>query len=359
MCLYPRLIQNAKYKPNKKNGGKPPVPTDPRTTLVPMACGNCIECRKQKSRQWQIRLLEEIRHNKYTNELTGETYPLHPYFITLTFSNQSIQELTQDKTIKGYTLDNHIATIAVRRFHERWRKNYKKSLRHWYITELGHNGTQNIHLHGIIWFKNKTDILEIDKYWQYGWVFKGTPIIQNNKIIDYKNFVNEQTVGYITKYVTKIDLEHKYYKPIILCSPGIGKQYTERTDIIRNTFKEHETKETYKTRTGHEIALPIYYRNKIYNENEREALWLHKLDKQERYVLGTKIDTSNGHDDYLNILQNARTKNTQLGYGNDQKDWDQYKYEQQIREQMQQTRITRAKVYKKIVQDPNFIEAPF
>ena len=30
-------------------------------------------------------------------------------------------------------------------------KNKQKSVRHWLITELGHNGTENIHLHGIIW----------------------------------------------------------------------------------------------------------------------------------------------------------------------------------------------------------------
>ena len=44
--------------------------------------------------------------------------------------------------------------------------------------------------------------------------------------------------------------------------------------------------------------MPIYWRNKIYNDEEREKLWLYKLNKQERYICaayrdweGEKFDT--------------------------------------------------------------------
>ena len=58
-----------------------------------------------------------------------------------------------------------------------------------------------------------------------------------------------------------------------------------RTDWIKNKFNQNgETREYYKTETGHKQALPIYWRNKIYSEEEREKLWLQKLDKEERYV---------------------------------------------------------------------------
>ena len=59
MCLYPRLIKNPKYKKNKKNGGVIPAFLDERVLAVPIGCGECIECRKQKRRNWQVRLLEE------------------------------------------------------------------------------------------------------------------------------------------------------------------------------------------------------------------------------------------------------------------------------------------------------------
>ena len=67
------------------------------------------------------------------------------------------------------------------------------------------------------------------------------------------------------KYIFKIDVKHKAYKPIILTSSGIGSGYMKRTDVFNNKYKGEETNERYKTRQGYEVALPIYYRNKIYS----------------------------------------------------------------------------------------------
>ena len=61
MCLYPKLIKNPKYIPNKKNNYNPPICTDERIMYVPIACGNCFECMKKKAREWKIRLNEEIK----------------------------------------------------------------------------------------------------------------------------------------------------------------------------------------------------------------------------------------------------------------------------------------------------------
>ena len=187
------MIKNPKYLPNKKNNNNPPEITDERVKWVPVGCGNCMECRKQKKREWLIRMNEEIKHDR-----TGK-------FITLTFSNESIYRIINGldtegkktsqpiKNLDGYELDNEIATIAVRRFLERWRKKHKVSVKHWLITELGqpdhkHRGTENIHLHGIIFTENKD---EIEKIWQYGFVYTG-------------KFVNERTINYCVKYSTKI-----------------------------------------------------------------------------------------------------------------------------------------------------------
>ena len=104
MCLYPRLIENPKYKITKKNGGVVPPILDNRVKFVPIGCGNCYECRKQKYNEWKVRLLEDSRTN--TN---GR-------FVTLTFSNESIIELSKDIDSEGYERDNEIATLAVRRF---------------------------------------------------------------------------------------------------------------------------------------------------------------------------------------------------------------------------------------------------
>ena len=98
MCLYTRLIQNKKYIAKKKNGGIIPAVPDKRVLAVPIGCGKCMECLKQKGREWQVRLMEEIKSSK------------NGIFVTLTFSNESIQNLYKDMgKLEGYELDNEIA----------------------------------------------------------------------------------------------------------------------------------------------------------------------------------------------------------------------------------------------------------
>lgn len=328
MCLYPRLIKNRKYTANKKNGGNIPPINDIRTLLVPIGCGNCMECRKQKSREWQTRLLEDIKTNNNAK------------FITLTFSDESYAQIASNfTTLSGYELDNAIATQAVRWWLERWRKKYKKTIRHWLVTELGHNGTKNIHLHGLIWTDYTLE--EIEAIWQYGWMWKYK--IEKGKKV---NYVNDRTIGYITKYVTKQDIEHKTYKPVILTSPGIGHNYTQNTkgDWQKNKYNGTETRTYYRTQTGHKISLPIYWRNKIYTDEQKEELWIQQLNKQERYINGKKIDVSNKYNEYHDSLQWARKLNNELGYGSNHIDWDKIQYEENLRIIQQQTRIQKGTI---------------
>lgn len=306
MCLYPKLIKNPKYKGNKKNNYNPPELTDIRVGYVPVGCGKCIECRKQKARSWQVRLNEEIKHRNDGN------------MITLTFSEDALNNLK--KNIINEEIDeNEIATIAVRRFLERWRKTEKKSIKHWLITELGHTNTERIHLHGII-FTNKPELIE--EKWQYGFITLGNGIT---------NYVNERTINYIIKYVTKIDKDHKNFIPKILCSPGIGANYTKKTDAKNNKYNNEKTNETYRTRTGLKLNLPIYYRNKIYSEEEREKLWINKIEKKERWIMGEKIkiDTIEGEIEYQKTLEYYQQKNKRLGYGDRSKEWDIEQYKEQ------------------------------
>ena len=43
-------------------------------------------------------------------------------------------------------------------------------------------------------------------------------------------------------------------------------------------------------------------------------MWIEKLDKQKRYVLGIEIDVSENEDRYYKVLETARKKNKRLGY---------------------------------------------
>lgn len=347
MCLYPKLIKNRKYIANKKNGGVIPAITDNRVLMVPVGCGKCIECKGQKSREWVIRLEEDIKEHK-----NGK-------FVTFTFSEESLIKLQNHKEVKnysGYDLDNKIATFAIRKFMERWRKKYKKSVRHWLVTELGGNNTERIHLHGILYTDNIEDIAKI---WNYGIVTIGkSKFNKEGKRLDNNTlgWVNGKTIGYIVKYINKTDKKHPNYNSKILCSKGIGKNYFNRTDYKQNKYKPKETRETYTTKTGRKIALPIYFRNKIYTENEKELLWIEKLDKQERWICGEKIDISKGLEDYYKMLEYYREKNLRLGFGNDEKNWNLIRYENQQRNLKKLERIKTEERKNKIKIEPEDIK---
>ena len=306
MCLYPKLVKNPKYTKTKKNKGIVPSYQDPRVLYVPIACGNCKQCRDQKSREWRIRL---------TWELKSET--LTPRFVTFTFSDKSFLDFEKEL---GTTECNATASLAVRRFLERWRKETGKSVKHWLITELGHPAkegghisTERLHLHGILWTNKSEEFIQ--KRWKYG-------------IIHIGEYVNERTINYIVKYVTKVDLDHKGYKSQILCTNGIGKAFLKSQDAQKNFFNGKDTNESLRLPNGQKVNLPTYYRNLIYNETEREQLWINKLNKEERFINGWRYDISTAEEEqlYLNALVEAQKMSEFLGYGNFSEEWKKKTY---------------------------------
>lgn len=306
MCLYPRLIRNPKYKPTKKNGGNPPVCWDTRLLYIPAACGECYECRKKKQREYQIRLQEEIRHS-------------HGEFLTLTIDDDSYKKLEKEipklpkkvleESKKNGEYDNIIATEALRKFLERCRKQTGKSIKHWCITELG-GEKGRIHLHGIFFGQNINEIIK--KNWKYGFIYIG-------------QYVNEKTVMYITKYMFKQCEHNKLFKGKVLSSSGIGAGYVSRYDSSRNKYKENKnTNETYQFRNGVKVNLPNYYRNKIYSEEEREKLWIEKLEQSYIWIMGEKVNARDP-EEFSKCLEYYQARAIEIG-GAKKEDWEKSKY---------------------------------
>ena len=274
MCLYPKIIKNPKYKENSKNKGIVKAPKNIKQLGIPVGCGKCIECRARKGRDWKIRLLEEVRERK-----NGK-------FVTFSFNDEGLKHYENKcKGLKGYELDNAVASVAIRRFTENWRKKYKKSPRHWFVTELGERGTERIHIHGIIWTNRSEE--EIADRWRFS--KQNSHASQSVGFVYVGEYVNDRTVGYIVKYLHKADIKHKEYVPKVFASKGIGSGYFRRSDWQRNIYNGRKTNETYRDRKGYKMALPIYYRNKLYTEDQRENLWAYKIEEDTRYVMGKKI----------------------------------------------------------------------
>ena len=261
MCLYPTYVKNPKYKPNKKNNGRPPICKDRRLFYIPVKCGCCIECRKEKQREWRVRLEEELRSN-------------FGYFTTLTISPEHIKKLETNTGLKWEENPNEIATKALRLFLERVRKDTGKSIKHWCVTELGENNDR-IHLHGIFFGQKSAELIR--KHWKYGFVFIGYTC-------------NSRSVNYMTKYMLKVDIKHPTFKQIVLASKGIGSGYFDRLDYLwqKQNYKNINVA-TYTFRNGTKMAMPKYYKNKIFTEKEREKMWINNLNRGLLWIYGEKV----------------------------------------------------------------------
>ncbi len=308
MCLYPKQMINRRYVKTKKNGGVIPPLDDYRKMYVAVGCGECMECRKKKANEWQVRLKEEMRCNSQK-----------AYFMTWTFDDQSLNDLkkiVRDEGIMydGWKLENEVCRLAMRRYLERWRKQYGKSLRHWCVTEKGQTSTERIHMHGIVWTdKDKEDIV---LKWKYGFCDIG------------KKGVGEESAGYLVKYMHKVDERHRDFKSKVFTSAGMGAGYLDRYDS-----KIGKKNEQYVDRSGKKLALPQYFRQKLYDDDEREELWMQKLDEQRRFVLGVEVDvsTEEGEEDYVKLRAAARMKNKRYGYGSGSVDWDKRRYKSNLK----------------------------
>lgn len=336
-CIQPTYGVNKKFTANKKNGGHVPVPLDPRVLWIEIPCGICEACMKKKGNEWLTRMIEDIKTHK-----NGK-------FVTLSLSNESYTELYNElkNDYKDYNLDNAIARLAVRRFTERWRDKYKKTIRHWLITEIGGKNYECIHLHGIVW--TDQPFKEITKIWKYGNIY---PTKDNYK----KNYVNAGTVAYCIKYFTKQDEKHKSYRPKIFASKGIGANYLNTSNAKQNTFNPNgETREHYTTPKGNKIPLTTYWKSKIYTDKEREILFIQKLDKQVTWINGEKIDLSKPNSDIElhKARQYAQQKNIEHGYQSRETNKQKKIEEYARRRQKQKERVNNAKPKQTPVKRPS------
>lgn len=208
-------------------------------------------CIKRRVSAWSFRLMEEEKKSSSS------------YFITLTYHNNNLT----------YT-ENGLATLVkrdVQLFMKRLRKQNDEKLKYYLCGEYG-SDTERPHYH-VILFNAKLETIQ--KAWNLGQIHYGT--------------ITEASVGYTLKYISKPskipyhDRDDRQ-KEFPLMSKGIGKRY-----MTENMIKWHkadlENRMYCNIKDGKKICMPRYYKDKIYNQDERGILKSVHTKRLQEYLI--------------------------------------------------------------------------
>lgn len=217
---------DSKYRVYKDGN---PIPYD-----VP--CGKCAVCKRRRVSQWVFRLQQEEKISSSSK------------FITLTYDAKNLP-LTANNFPTLHKPD-------FQKFMKRLRKRQKTKIRYYAVGEYG-TLRQRPHYHAILF--NVEDEEYITQAWGLGATHIGT--------------VTASSIAYTAKYIDKdkqipVHKNDKRVKEFSLMSKGIGKNYI--TPASKQYHKSDLTRCFVTTPQNIRVAIPRYYRNKIYTEKERK-----------------------------------------------------------------------------------------
>lgn len=215
------------------------------SNIYTVPCGKCPYCKKRRASNWSFRLREEEKNSSSS------------LFITLTYNNENIP-----------ISDNGFMTLNkrdVQLFMKRLRKLYKHKLVYYLVGEYG-GMFGRPHYHMIIFNAKFNDI---EKTWDLGHTHCGK--------------VQDASIGYCLKYISKDSDVPKHerddrVKEFALMSKGIGKNYVN--EVMVKWHKEDLLQRMYvNLEEGKKASMPRYYKDKIYNTEERGQLKAHHTQK--------------------------------------------------------------------------------
>lgn len=220
------------------------------TNFYQLPCGKCPFCLKRRVHQWSFRLVQE------------EKLAFSSYFITLTYADKNIP----------YSEKGHQTLVKkdLQDFMKRLRKRNDRKLRYYACGEYG-SKTRRPHYH-LILFNAKLETIQ--PAWDKGHVHYGE--------------VNEATIQYTCKYISKTkrvvnDDKDDRQREFNLMSKGIGLNYLtpQMIDYHKADLLERMC---CVRKGGDKIAMPRYYKDKLYTHDERLALKSHHTEKLQQQM---------------------------------------------------------------------------
>jgi len=213
-------------------------------------CGKCNFCLETNRNAWTFRLRVELRH-AHTAHFLNLTYSDE----NLPWSEHGVPELRKNdlqrfnkrlrklqSTLPPIVQPDQISTVV------------DAKIRYYAVGEYG-TETERPHYHSIIFNVHPLAIAQLPKLWPHGHTVVGT--------------VEPASIHYVTKYVINRieDIEGLRQKPFALISRGIGSTYLQTHGQWHNDHKNH--KRFYVVSDGMKQTLPRYYKDKLFNSQEK------------------------------------------------------------------------------------------
>lgn len=214
---------------------------------IGVPCGKCPECLKRRVSGWSFRLREEFKRATTA------------HFITLTYDTIHVPITTA-----GYM---SCRKDDAQKFLKRLRNLYRHmeeppTIKYYLAAEYG-GRTNRPHYHAIIF--NVPDPYDIDKAWGLGSVHFAP--------------VNAATIGYTLKYMDKpkkipAHRNDDRLPEFGLMSKRLGDNYIN-PDTIHYHHADLQNRCYLTIEDGKKIAMPRYYKQKIYEDTQRKAIAWH------------------------------------------------------------------------------------
>ena len=238
------------------------------TEFVELPCGQCIECRLNRSRRWADRCMLELGYHDSS------------YFITLTYDNEHIPKnpLYDEETGEVYAENATLVKKDLQDFMKRLRrayeyKGYDNKLRFFACGEYG-SQTLRPHFHLIV-FGLKLDDLVLYKRNFNGDNLYNSAFISKlwKKGFSVVGDVTWQSCAYVARYIMKKHLgkDSDFYDvyniepefTLMSRKPGIARQYYDehKDELFYQDFVSIPTKDGAK-----QIYPPPYY-EKLFEED--------------------------------------------------------------------------------------------
>lgn len=250
------------------------------TRYIAVPCGQCLECKQARSRQWIFRLREEAKNASSA------------FFITLTYDEENVIDNGQgEPTLYKKDFQDFVKRI---------RHETPEKIKYLASGEYGDQFTIRPHYHAIIF---NTSEEAIRKHWEYGFIHIGT--------------VTEGSIAYVLKYIIKDkEVVDEKEQAFLLMSKGLGKGYIEN-DQVKKFMKKNLP--TYITdEKGFKYPIPRYYREKLFTEDEKKIIdrkkrdWIKSLPPVEDFK---KELEEKEHKQYLHNNRLKQKKNESLNLG--------------------------------------------